>query len=115
MKINEVKTNDILFNKAKKYDFMPSLTVGDSSPLNVVEEIRILGVVIKSNLSWHSNTKVMCGKAYARLWILRRLKPLGASQEQLLDVYEKQIRCVVEFASPVWTGGLTKYEVSQIE
>ena len=33
----------------------------------------------------------------------------------MLDVYEKQIRCIVEFGSPVWTGGLTKSEVSQIE
>ena len=115
MRINESKTNAILFNKAKKYDFFPNLTVGNSSQLKVVEEIRILGIVIRSDLSWSANTKVMCGKAYARLWILRRLKPLGTSQEQLLDVYEKQIRCVLEFAAPVWTGGLTKSEVTQIE
>ena len=57
----------------------------------------------------------MCGKAYSRLWILRRLKPLGVQQADLLNVYEKQIRCIVEFASPVWTGGLTKSEVAQIE
>ena len=45
--------------------------------------------------------------------MLRRLKPLGASVEELLDVYMKQIRCLLEFASPVWTGGLT--EESDIE
>ena len=115
MKINEAKTNAIIFNKAKKYDFLPHLTVGNSGQLNVVDEIRILGIVVRSDLSWSSNTRVMCSKAYARLWILRRLKPLGLSQERLLDVYEKQIRCVLEFAAPVWTGGLTKSEETQIE
>ena len=33
----------------------------------------------------------------------------------MLGLYEKQIRCIVEFGSPVWTGGLTKSDVSQIE
>ena len=47
--------------------------------------------------------------------MLRRLKPLGASEEDLLDVYEKQIRSVLEFASPVWTSGLTNDEKNQIE
>ena len=47
--------------------------------------------------------------------MLRRLKPLGASISDLLDVYEKQIRCVLEFATAVWTPGLTKDEVNQIE
>ena len=32
-----------------------------------------------------------------------------------MDVYKKQIRCIMEFAASVWTGELTKYEVTQIE
>ena len=105
----------ILFNRAKKYDFTPNLTISDSLPLKVVEEIKLLGVVVSSDLSWAKNTKSMCAKAYARLWILRRLKPLGVSQSQLLDVYEKQVRCMVEYASPVWIGALTRNEIVQIE
>ena len=115
MKINESKTNVILFNRSKKFDFAPNLSIGNSSPLNVVEELKILGITIRSDLSWSTNTRIMCGKAYSRLWILRRLKPLGVQQAELLNVYEKQIRCIVEFASPVWTGGLTKSEVAQVE
>ena len=49
------------------------------------------------------------------MWMLRRLKPLGATTEELLDVYDKQIRCITEFASPVWTSGLTVDESNQIE
>ena len=75
MKINERKTKVILFNKAIKYDFMPHLTIDNGSPLEVVEEVRLLGVQVRSDLSWRSNTAVMCQKAYSRLWMLRRLKP----------------------------------------
>ena len=47
--------------------------------------------------------------------MLRRLKPLGATMEELLDVNDKQMRCMVEFLTPVWTSGLTQAEVNQIE
>ena len=33
----------------------------------------------------------------------------------MLDVYNKQIRCVLELAVAVWTPGLTKQEGYQIE
>ena len=95
MKIKQEKTNVILFN------FLPNLMLEADRPLQVVEEIRLLGVQVRADLSWRSNTTAMCQKAYARLWMLRRLKPLGASVDELLDVYDKQIRCMVEFASPV--------------
>ena len=49
------------------------------------------------------------------MWLLRRHKPLGATTDELLDVYEKQIRCITEFASPVWTPGLTVDESNQLE
>ena len=57
----------------------------------------------------------MCQKAYTRLWILRRLKALGVNKSVLLEVYVKQIRCIVEYASPVWSGSLTKCQNNQIE
>ena len=57
----------------------------------------------------------MCKRAFIRLLIIRRLKFMGTSQTDLLDVYEKQVRCVVEFAVAAWNSSLTKYEVTQIE
>ena len=47
--------------------------------------------------------------------MLRRVKPLGASETDLLDIYEKQIRCILEFAAAVWTSGITNDEEKQIE
>ena len=99
MIINKRKTKAILFNRARNYDFMPHLTIEGSEPLDVVEEIKLLGVVISSDLKWRSNTTSMVKKAFTRLWILRRLKLLSASSDELLDVYQKQVRCIV------WTGG----------
>ena len=116
MKINNDKTKAILFNNATKNDFHPTLTLdGGETQLELVEEIKLLGVRVRSDLSWKSNTDSMCQGAYSRLWLLRRLKPLGASVDELLDIYDKQIRCMVEYASPVWTANLTQAENHQIE
>ena len=115
MKLNQKKTKAIVFHNAIKYDFLPNLSIENDSQIEVVDEIRLLGVQVRADLSWRSNTLVMCQNAYSRLWMLRRLKPLGASVDELLEVYDKQIRCMVEFASPVWTPGITLEEANQIE
>ena len=47
--------------------------------------------------------------------ILRRLKSLGATAVELLDIYDKQVRAVLELAVPVWQPALTIYESKQIE
>ena len=49
------------------------------------------------------------------LWMIRRLKSLGATNTELADVYKKQARCVLEMAAPVWTPALTKCQIAQIE
>ena len=50
-----------------------------------------------------------------RIWMLRRLKKLGASRIDILDVYYKEIRCVLELAMSVWVPGLTLAENYHIE
>ena len=115
MTINSTKTKVVLFNTARKYDFQPQLTLDGINNLEVVEEFRLLGINFQSNLSWQSNTDIMCNKGYARIWMLRRLSKLGANSDDMLNVYNKQIRCILELAVPVWTPGLTKHEIYQIE
>ena len=75
----------------------------------------LLGIKIQSDLKWNTNTDDMCSKAYSRIWMLRRLKTNGADVEDLVDVYTKQVRCVLELAVSVWTAGLTSTQKAQIE
>ena len=115
MKINEEKTKVILFNRSRKYDFMPECYINLDENLQVVEELKLLGVIIRSDLSWATHCNYMCKRAFARLWMLRRLKPLGANVGELLEVYNTQIRSILEFAVAAWNPGLTTVQVSQIE
>ena len=115
MVINKAKTKVIMFNTRKSLDFEPQLTLESHDTLEVVDEIKLLGLVIRSDLSWSSNTDKMCKKVFSRMWILRRLKGLGADTGALLDTYTQQILSIVEFAAPVWTPGLTQNQSYQIE
>ena len=47
--------------------------------------------------------------------MLRRLKGLGATTKELLDVYHKQVRSVLEMAVPVWHPAITQQEAKQVE
>ena len=107
MRINK-KTKVMLFNTAVKYDFMPD----DGEFVEVVENFKL---ILASDLKWHMNTKHITTKGFQRLWMLRRLKQLGASQSELIAVYVKKVRSILEFATVVWNSGLTKENIAQIE
>ena len=77
--------------------------------------MKLLGLTVRNDLSWSSNTEEITKKGYGRLWMARRLKKLGASTEDLKDVYCKQVRSILEFGVPVWNSALTKEHVADIE
>ena len=66
-------------------------------------------------MKFKKNTQYIIKRAYSRIWILKRLYNLGASQSQMLDVYIKQIRSVLELAVPAWHPSLTLEEKIIIE
>ena len=105
----------MMFNFAKSHDFPPLFKLGDSDNLKEVQSVKLLGVIIESNLKWQKNTDYICSKTSSKLWILRRLQKIGLEQEFLVDVYIKEIRSLLEFAAPVWHGGLTLEQSKDIE
>ena len=116
MRINHDKTKVMLFNTSTKRDFMPRIPIdGSDENLEVVEQLKLLGILITSNMKWHANTAYLCERGYSRLWMIRNLKKIGATKSELLDVYFKQCRSILELAAPVWTGGLTKEDVVLLE
>ena len=49
-------------------------------------------------------------KAYGQMWILCRLKALGASRTRLLDVLQKQMLRPLNLGVPAWDCLLTEQE-----
>ena len=53
-------------------------------------------------MKWNSHIQHMSKSANSKLWMLRRLKKLGAGSSILVDLNNKQIRSILEYAVPVW-------------
>ena len=49
------------------------------------------------------------------MWIVRRLKSLGANESELLKVLRAQVLSVLQFASPAWSTQITAHESARIE
>ena len=71
MQVNKKKTKAILFNpKRRTLDFQPEIKVGTET-LEVVNQIRLVGLELSDDLTWHKNTASLVRRAYAKVWMLR--------------------------------------------
>ena len=59
MKINESKSKVMIFNKSRKYDFPPELAFKNGEILECLEETKLLGIWLSSNLKWQANTNAI--------------------------------------------------------
>ena len=82
----------MFYNKSLHHDCMPEIEIVCGQPLEVVEEYKILGLVISSDMKWNSHVKYICKKGYTSLWMIRRLKKCGTKTDILLDLYHKHTR-----------------------
>ena len=104
-----------LFNSSRNYDFMPEITMSDNQLLEVTDKMKLLGITVSSNMKWHDHVADLCKRGHMKLWMIRRLRKMGANKETLNDLYEKQIRTILEYATPVWHPGLTSRDSYEIE
>ena len=116
LKIKEKKSSVMKFNFSRSNDFPPELIIeGFQDQLQVINETKLLGVILTSDLKWSANTDYICKKAYKKMWTLRRMKVLNVEPLLILDVYMKEIRSVLELAVPAWHSGLTIKQTADIE
>ena len=102
------------FNPSYKYDFLPKLFIGEDQ-LEVVDSIKLLGIHITSDMKWNTHTQKSVRKGKQKLWYLRRLSKLKASNSTLLDIYQKVIRSTLEQGVPIFSGGLSKTNSDDFE
>ena len=115
MKINLKKTKIIPFNFTKSMDFIPELFFPGGDNLEVIYQTKLVGVVVDSTLSWGPHVDYTVKNASKKLWLLIRFKNLGATQDQLLTLYQLKIRCLAEFAAPAFHGALTQQQSNDLE
>ena len=51
MKINKEKSKVMIFNTSRTFDFLPRITIDCINYLEVVEEMKLLGIIFQSNMN----------------------------------------------------------------
>ena len=114
MKLNQNKTKYMIFNFTNNYQFATRLHMNETL-LECVNEVKLLGVIITSDLSWSTNTSFLVKKAYARMQILRKLYSFNVSLKDLILIYVIFIRCYLEQSCVVWSSSINQEDSRSIE
>jgi hypothetical protein len=80
-----------------------------------VDQMKILGTVIKSDLSWDDNCSLLIKKVNARMQLLRGVLSFGASVQEMVHLWIVFCRSVIEQSCVVWHGSLTQENRDNIE
>ncbi|KAI8511319.1 hypothetical protein Bbelb_104190 [Branchiostoma belcheri] len=114
MLLNSSKCMAMHITFCRNPPLLPPLRI-DSSVLSVVPCLKILGLRLQSDLRWNEQVNHMSANAARKLFILKRLRKFNLSQNELLIIYTAYIRPLMEYAVPVWSPGLSKQQVDQLE
>ena len=87
MILNAKKTKCLPFIRSESKDFMPHLRIKQDSTLEVIYSLKLVGLVVTSDLSWHSHIKYTVGRVNSKLWELIRFKQLEAAEDKLVTTF----------------------------
>ena len=115
MVLNSSKTKCLPFNMSRTKDFMPELSVEKDTNLEVIYSLKLVGLVITSDLSWQAHVSYTVTRVNKVLWQLTRFKQLGASEDKLVVFYILKIRSILMFGAACFHSALTSEQSERLE
>ena len=113
MKLNVAKSNYMIFSRARD-TFTTRLQINKEN-LERIQVTKLLGVWIQEDLSWSKNCQEICRKAFSRLSLITKLRYVGISRDDLIDIYVLFIRSVAEYCSVLFHSSLTQEQNRKLE
>ena len=80
-----------------------------------MDEVKLLGVVITSDLKWHRNTNYLTKKANKKMRMLHIAAKYTKNKDHLKHIYKTFVRSTLEFSSTVWHSSLTMADRQDLE
>ena len=114
MVLNEKKTKNIIFNFSKTKQFTTDIKLKNES-LEVVNETRLLGVHITSDLKWNRNTDILIKDANKRMRLLHKVAKFTDNHQDLLVIYKIFVRSKLEQSASVWNSSLSQQNIIDLE
>ena len=94
MKLNNQKTKCMPFINSLTTDYMPQISIGNEETLEVIFQLKLVGLVVNSSLDWTDHVYYTVKRANKTLWQVTRFRQLGAPREKLITLYVLKIRSV---------------------
>ena len=98
MVISKKKTKAMLFNFTQNYQFGTRLKLEDEN-IEIVNEMKLLGTVINSNLTWEDNCAYLIKKVNNRMILLRQILSFGATNAEMVHFFycflQEHIRAIM--------------------
>ena len=114
MKLNVEKSKVMVFNFTEQYQFATRLYLEDRL-LDTIQQTKLLGTIIQSDLKWQENTDMLVKKAYQRMLLLHKLYSFNVADVDLVNIYVLYIRSLLEQNCQVWHYSITEEEKSDLE
>ena len=114
MKLNTDKSKIMIFNFTKKHKFTTQLNINDEN-IEVVDNIKLLGTVISSDLKWDTNISYLTKKAWKRMLLLQNAAKFTKESSDLKSTYLTFIRPVFKQSAIVWHSSLSKKNMNDLE
>ena len=114
MKLNSKKTKNMIVNFSTSRQFTTNIEL-DGEVLETVNEHKLLGTIITSDLSWERNTQNMIKGANCAMRLLHSASKLTRKTSDLKQIYTIFVRSRLETAVAVWHSRLTLEQRENLE
>ena len=114
MKINAKKTKEMVISFNNIKPDVPHITI-QGTQLERVNSVKLLGVHLANDLTWGCHIDYVVGRAQSKMFCLNMLRRSKLSPKDIMGVFCSKIRPILEYAAPVWHGGLTEEQSEALE
>ena len=114
MSLNPSKCSVMNVSFSRNPPIPPEIFI-DDHVLQHVNQVKLLGTIIQSDLKWDSTVNDIVKRANGKLHMLRLLKRHFLPYQDLITIYRSYIRPICEYGCPVWNGGLTTRQSNLLE
>lgn len=104
MEVNPGKTKALIISRSRTiYPVFPGLVL-NGVPVDVVPEMKLLGILLDSKLTFESQIRAIVASTSSRLGILRKVSSLYSDSEVVTRSFWSYILPLLEYCSPVWSS-----------
>ena len=113
--LNETKCKELFIDFSTNNPTSFYLVVVNGMPIDLVTNVKTLGLNISNDLKWNCRIDFIIKKAKKRLYSLSQLKRSGLGTRELVQFFCTCNRPITEYACPVFHEGLPVYLSDDLE